>query len=396
MGAPGFWDDQQHAARSLAPSTPGVCSGGSSATSGSDSRVRGRARAARARPVHRADEIAGSSIAPLAARARPARRRTRSSRASTTRGDAVVTIHAGTGGTDAQDWAEMLLRMYLRWAADRGFETRAARGEPGRGGGPQVGDVHGQGRERLRDPQGRARRPPARPPLAVRLRAPPPHVVRAGDRRAAPPRRRATSRSTRATCASTPTARGRRRPAREQDRLRGPDHAPPDGDRRPVPERALADLEQADGDADPQLAPRRARGGGARGRARARARRGAGHRLREARSAATCSTRTSWSRTTARTTRSGTPRASSTATSTGSSTPTCSRRRPGQRRLATGCSATLSGLVTNRRSPAAAVPSCAPVHGRRPPDRPSLTALADPEPDRRSSQPPPVAGAAGR
>jgi len=38
-------------------------------------------------------------------------------------GPAVVTIHAGTGGTDAQDWAEILLRMYLRWAADRGFKT---------------------------------------------------------------------------------------------------------------------------------------------------------------------------------------------------------------------------------------------------------------------------------
>ena len=38
-------------------------------------------------------------------------------------GDAVVTTHAGTGGTDAQDWAEMLLRMYLRWAARRGFAT---------------------------------------------------------------------------------------------------------------------------------------------------------------------------------------------------------------------------------------------------------------------------------
>jgi peptide chain release factor 2 len=38
-------------------------------------------------------------------------------------GDAVVTIHAGTGGTDAQDWAEILLRMYLRWAEQRGFNT---------------------------------------------------------------------------------------------------------------------------------------------------------------------------------------------------------------------------------------------------------------------------------
>ena len=34
-------------------------------------------------------------------------------------GDAVVTVHAGEGGTDAQDWAEMLLRMYSRWAERR-------------------------------------------------------------------------------------------------------------------------------------------------------------------------------------------------------------------------------------------------------------------------------------
>src|SRR5439155_17187483 len=46
-------------------------------------------------------------------------------------GDAVVTIHAGTGGTDAQDWTEMLLRMYLRWAAGRGFETELLEASPG-------------------------------------------------------------------------------------------------------------------------------------------------------------------------------------------------------------------------------------------------------------------------
>jgi peptide chain release factor 2 len=38
-------------------------------------------------------------------------------------GDAVVTINAGEGGTDAQDWAEMLLRMYLRWAERRGLRA---------------------------------------------------------------------------------------------------------------------------------------------------------------------------------------------------------------------------------------------------------------------------------
>ncbi len=46
-------------------------------------------------------------------------------------GDAVVTIHAGEGGTDAQDWAEILLRMYLRWAETRGFRAELVEASPG-------------------------------------------------------------------------------------------------------------------------------------------------------------------------------------------------------------------------------------------------------------------------
>ena len=38
-------------------------------------------------------------------------------------GDALVTVNAGAGGTDAQDWAEMVLRMEMRWAESRGFQV---------------------------------------------------------------------------------------------------------------------------------------------------------------------------------------------------------------------------------------------------------------------------------
>ncbi|MEB2286922.1 MAG: peptide chain release factor 2 [Anaerolineae bacterium] len=45
--------------------------------------------------------------------------------------DAYLAIHAGAGGTDAQDWAAMLLRMYLRWAERRGFKAEIVSEMPG-------------------------------------------------------------------------------------------------------------------------------------------------------------------------------------------------------------------------------------------------------------------------
>ncbi len=46
-------------------------------------------------------------------------------------GDAIVSVHAGSGGTDSQDWAEMLLRMEMRWAENRGFAVELKELSPG-------------------------------------------------------------------------------------------------------------------------------------------------------------------------------------------------------------------------------------------------------------------------
>jgi len=49
--------------------------------------------------------------------------------------DAVCEVHAGEGGTDAQDWTEMMLRMYLRWAERRSFEVEVDETTPGQEAG---------------------------------------------------------------------------------------------------------------------------------------------------------------------------------------------------------------------------------------------------------------------
>jgi peptide chain release factor 2 len=58
---------------------------------------------------------------------------------------AFVTIHAGAGGTEACDWAEMLLRMYLMWAESKGYATQITDREEGGAAGIQVATVHIKG-----------------------------------------------------------------------------------------------------------------------------------------------------------------------------------------------------------------------------------------------------------
>lgn len=49
--------------------------------------------------------------------------------------DTILDIHPGAGGTESQDWAEMLLRMYMRWAQNQGFKATLNEASPGEGAG---------------------------------------------------------------------------------------------------------------------------------------------------------------------------------------------------------------------------------------------------------------------
>jgi peptide chain release factor 2 len=59
--------------------------------------------------------------------------------------NAFLDVQAGSGGTEAQDWAEMLLRMYLRWGERRGFKTELMEVSPGEVAGIKSATVHFEG-----------------------------------------------------------------------------------------------------------------------------------------------------------------------------------------------------------------------------------------------------------
>ncbi len=81
--------------------------------------------------------------------------------------NAILTFHAGTGGTEAQDWAEMLYRMYNRWAAAHGMTVEVLDYQDGDEAGHEERFHDGQGRQRLRPAQERERRAPSGPRLSV-------------------------------------------------------------------------------------------------------------------------------------------------------------------------------------------------------------------------------------
>src|SRR5258708_9168314 len=59
--------------------------------------------------------------------------------------NAICTIHPGAGGTESQDWAEMLLRMYLKWAERREFKTEIIHYTPGYEGGNKGSKFNSRG-----------------------------------------------------------------------------------------------------------------------------------------------------------------------------------------------------------------------------------------------------------
>jgi peptide chain release factor 2 len=142
MGMPGFWDDQAGAAR--------ISTEHSRITHKLDryERLRHEYEDARELLSLDDDDALGGEISEILGPLERELGRLQEDALFTGQydtGDAVLEIHAGTGGTDAQDWAEMLLRMYLRWAADRGFETEVLEASPGEEAGLKSAtvSVHG-------------------------------------------------------------------------------------------------------------------------------------------------------------------------------------------------------------------------------------------------------------
>jgi peptide chain release factor 2 len=129
MGAPGFWDDQETAARTSAAHSRAQRRLEMFRGLESDVAELGDLAELAEEDVEIEGELEGQlgTIESRLAELEEARLFSGEYDA----GDAVVTVHAGAGGTDSQDWAEILLRMYLRWAERRGFDVEMAEASAG-------------------------------------------------------------------------------------------------------------------------------------------------------------------------------------------------------------------------------------------------------------------------
>ena len=123
------------------------------------------------------------------------------------RANAILTINSGAGGTDSQDWAEMLLRMYLRWCDRHSFKRDLIDIQAGEEAGIKSATVIVNGEYAYGKLAAEAGRPPPGADQPLRLERAAADLLRLGVRLARDRRRRSRSTSRRRTCASTPTAR---------------------------------------------------------------------------------------------------------------------------------------------------------------------------------------------
>ena len=129
--APGFWDDQKRAQKLLRERSA------AEDTVSRFAKIEGEVRdlgdlvdmAAAENDQSLVDEVA-AQLDDLDARVRQLELK-RMLADATDNNDAIVTIAPGAGGIDAQDWAEMVMRMYLRWCDNRGFKTEILSKQPG-------------------------------------------------------------------------------------------------------------------------------------------------------------------------------------------------------------------------------------------------------------------------